>query len=147
MRLPLLASLALLVAAPAQAVLALGKVSQPADTGVHTVELASVSIADGPGLALRGVERSVGLSFGDRALPRSPADDHLLAADTWRHGAGNHRDAVAPGASDSSAGRSAEPAAYTSIYSSAMAEPAGWAVVAAALVTLLGLLGLRRRAH
>ena len=140
MRLPLLTSLALFVAAPAHAVLALAHVGPVADRGVWAVEVATAGTLVGQGQVLHHAERSAGLSFGDSAQPSSPADDHLAGVDTWRSGAGNQRDGVLSGAHNIT-GHSVN----GSVYGSAMAEPAGWAVVAAALLTLAGLLGLRHR--
>ena len=137
MRLPLLASLALFGAAPAHAVPALANVDPLADRAVWAVEVATAGAVDGQGLVLRHADSSAGLSFGDSAQPSSPADHHLADVDTWRSGAGNQRDSVLPGAHSN---------ADHSVYGRATVEPAGWAVVTAALLTLAGLLGLRRRA-
>ena len=157
MRLLLLTSLALFVVAPAQAVAAHAHAGHTTDhttdhTTGHTTGnppahgareglVADIStLVAGLGQAPRAAEPAVGLSFGDGAVPSSPADAHLLGAGSWA--AYDQRADVPPGGQQYPVQNSALSMAG---YSSAMAEPAGWAVVAAAVLTLLGLLGLRRR--
>ena len=143
MRLLLLISLALLVVMPAQALPAhVHHASQamhggnPPRQGVampgDTVGVAGLSQA--PRVAATGS----GLSFGDSALPSSPADANLLAAGSWA--ASDHH-------ADAPQGDQHYPALSMVGYGPTGAEPAGWAVAAAAVLTLLGLLGLRRRAR
>ena len=112
----------------------------PAGHGMRAVELAGGSVVVGLGQAPHGVETGVGLGFGDSALPNSPAGDHLLGAGGW-----GSWGSISDQRADVPPGRQHNPARSNAGYGTAMAEPAGWAVVAAALLTLLGLLGLRRR--
>ena len=149
MRLLLLTSLALFVAAPAQAVAAHVRHSTgtPVGQGALDVAVAGVSVVAGLGQAPRAAEPGVGLSFGDSAMPSSPADGHLLGNGSWASWSGSASDPRNDQRADVPQNSQHNPALHMAGYGSAMAEPAGWAVAAAAVLTLLGLLGLRSRAH
>lgn len=122
MRLLLLAALALAAAAPARAVLTFSDIGNRAGGGA--LGDAVVVLADNTNPQQRSP------NFGDGSLAASTLSDSLpdsfgatgLPADAARLVLAPGRDAALP-------------------------EPAGWAVVAAAALTLLGLLGLRRRAR